>query len=283
MLVCSSTIAFTTCPTIWCVNSVAYLPLKISICVIHRWVNGLLRLPYLGTVSLTAFQSDLLPRWPDTPLLFHLLLPYLAPSRKHLMCGDLLRPAPVPPTSPTCDFTQISFAVAVKDKCNLVERKQNRSQILICDHTVVTISIVTISVVTISVMTVLAVTISAKTISGTCWSTLYTTCVLLPTVKEVWKAKKGQKIKSGPKELRLPGNPYPSTSDMVQNQNNMICDFQMRMQRICKGIYANAFKIGASYILLFVVTLNPLFQFYTTGRWRYPLYQMLLLKTMKYN
>ena len=60
----------------------------------------------------------------------------------------------------------------------------------------------------------------------------------------------------------------------------------MRMQRLCKSIFANAYKIGASYFLLLLLlyisyALNPLFQFYSTGRSSYPLYKTFLLKTMK--
>ena len=130
---------------------------------------------------------------------------------------------------------------------------------------------------TISVVTISVVTIAALTISGTCWNTSFTTCVLLvlPTVNEVWKAKQGR-IKTWLKESRLPWNSYPSTSKMGQNQKNdtnMICRFQMRMQRICKSIFANAHRIGASYFLLLLllyITTCPLVQFYSTGRSSYP-------------
>ena len=138
------------------------------------------------------------------------------------------------------------------------------------DVTITTVTTNTISVVTISV-----VTIAALTISGTCWNTSFTTCVLLvlPTVNEVWKAKQGR-IKTWLKESRLPWNSYPSTSKMGQNQkNNIICKFQMRMQRICKSTFANAHRIGASYFLLLLllyITTCPLVQFYSTGRSSYP-------------
>ena len=57
----------------------------------------------------------------------------------------------------------------------------------------------------------------------------------------------------------------------------------MRMQRICKSIFGNAYKIAASYFLLLLLlyisnALNPLVQFYSTARWSYPLYRMFLLK-----
>ena len=96
-------------------------------------------------------------------------------------------------------------------------------------------------------------TIKKGIISGTCWNTSYTICVLSLVKQEVWKRK--GKIKRWWKEWMHPGNHYQPISKMDRNLDcELPSDFQMRLRRMSRCMYANGYRIGV--LLCFFLFAN---------------------------